>query len=61
MPEAFRQLLPVEVEFRPLASTISPFDFHIAWHRDNQSSVLRAFLETMRAHVRAELKPETNK
>jgi DNA-binding transcriptional LysR family regulator len=59
MPEAFHQLLPIEVEFRPLTSTIPPFDFHIAWHRDNQSSLLHAFLEMMRGHVRAEV--ETGK
>jgi DNA-binding transcriptional LysR family regulator len=53
VPEAFR-MLSVEVEFRPLASTIPSFDFHIAWHRDNQSSVLHVFLEMMRKHVRAE-------
>jgi DNA-binding transcriptional LysR family regulator len=54
VPETFRQLLSVEVEFRPLASSIPAFDFHIAWHRDNQSSVLHAFLEMMRKHARAE-------
>ena len=54
VPETFRKLLSVEVEFRPLASTAPVFDFHIAWHRDNQSSVLKAFLEMMREHVRAE-------
>lgn len=54
VPEAFRTLLSVEIEIRPLASTIPRFDFHIAWHRDNQTSVLHAFLETMRDHVRAE-------
>jgi DNA-binding transcriptional LysR family regulator len=54
VPETFRKLLSVEVEFRPLLSTIPPFDFHIAWHRDNQSSVLHAFLEMMREHMCAE-------
>ena len=54
VPEAFRKLLSVEIEIRPLASTIPRFDFHIAWHRDNQASVLHAFLETMREQVRAE-------
>ena len=54
VPEAFRKLLSVEIEIRTLASTIPRFDFHIAWHRDNQTSVLHAFLETMREQVRAE-------
>lgn len=53
-PSRFLQLLPVEVEFRPLASTIPLFDFHTAWHRDNQSGLLDAFLEMIREHVRAE-------
>jgi hypothetical protein len=54
LPETFRKLLSVEIEFRPLASTIPAFDFHIAWHRDNESSLLYAFLEMAREHVRAE-------
>ena len=54
VPETFRKLLSVEIEFRPLASTIPAFDFHIAWHRDNESSLLHAFLEMAREHVRAE-------
>jgi DNA-binding transcriptional LysR family regulator len=48
VPETFRQFLSVEVEFRPLPSNTPPFDIHIAWHRDNQSSVLHTFLEMMR-------------
>ena len=48
VPETFRKLPYVEVEFRPLASAVPTFDFHIAWHRDNKSSVLSAFLEMMR-------------
>src|SRR5260221_1036751 len=40
VPETFQQILPVEVEFRPLRPSIPTFDFHIAWRRDNQSSVL---------------------
>ena len=48
VPETFRQILPVEVEFRPLRPTIPTVDFYIAWRRDNQSTVLRAFLEVLR-------------
>ena len=56
VPETFRQILPVEVEFRPLRPSIPTFDFHIAWRRDNQSSVLHAFLEMLRKHAHAEAK-----
>jgi DNA-binding transcriptional LysR family regulator len=48
VPETFRQILPVEVEFRPLRPAIPTFDFYIAWRRDNQSTVLRAFLEVLK-------------
>ena len=54
VPEMFRNFLSEEIVFRPLASTIPAFDFHIAWRRDNQSSLLHAFLEMTREHVRAE-------
>jgi DNA-binding transcriptional LysR family regulator len=48
VPETFRQILPVEVEFRPLRPTIPTFDSYIAWRRDNQSTVLRTFLEVLK-------------
>jgi DNA-binding transcriptional LysR family regulator len=54
VPETFQQILPVEVEFRPLRPSIPTFDFHIAWRRDNQSSVLHSFLEMLRKHAHAE-------
>jgi DNA-binding transcriptional LysR family regulator len=61
VPETFQQILPVEVEFRPLRPSIPTFDFHIAWRRDNQSSVLHSFLEMLRKHAHAEAKgPEKN-
>ena len=50
VPETFRQILPVEVEFRPIWPTI-PTDFYIAWRRDNQSTVLYAFLEVLKKHM----------
>ena len=56
VPETFQQILPVEVEFRPLRPSIPTFNFHIAWRRDNQSSVLHAFLEMLRKHAHAEAK-----
>jgi DNA-binding transcriptional LysR family regulator len=60
VPETFRKLLSVEVEFRPLASTTVPsFDSYIAWHRDNQSSVLKAFLTILKEHVRPEAQDGT--
>jgi DNA-binding transcriptional LysR family regulator len=56
VPETFQQILPVEVEFRPLRPSIPTFDFHIAWRRDNQSTLLRVFLDLLRKHARAEAK-----
>jgi DNA-binding transcriptional LysR family regulator len=56
VPEMFQQMLPVEVEFRPLVPKLPPLQFHVAWRRDNQSSPLRAFLEMLRDHLRAEPK-----
>jgi DNA-binding transcriptional LysR family regulator len=56
VPETFQQILPVEVEFRPLQPSIPTFDFHIAWRRDNRSTVLHAFLELLRKHTLAEAK-----
>jgi DNA-binding transcriptional LysR family regulator len=54
VPETFQQILPIEVEFRPFRPSIPTFDFHIAWRRDNQSTLLHAFLELLRKHARAE-------
>jgi DNA-binding transcriptional LysR family regulator len=53
VPETFQQILPVEIEFRSLRLSIPTFDFHIAWRRDNQSTLLHAFLELLRKHARA--------
>lgn len=49
VPETFRQLLSIEVEFRPVSPAPPPLEFHIAWHRQNDSPALRAFLEILRA------------
>jgi DNA-binding transcriptional LysR family regulator len=54
VPETFKQLLSIEVEFRPLATDLPPLEFYIAWRRDNQSPLLRAFLETLREQLKAE-------
>ena len=53
VPETFQHILPVAVEFRPLRPSIPTFDFHIAWRRDNQSTVLYAFLEMVRENAHA--------
>ncbi len=53
VPETFQHILPVAVEFRPLRPSIPTFDFHIAWRRDNQSTVLHAFLEMVRQNAHA--------
>src|SRR6266446_8124321 len=57
VPETFQQILPVAVEFRPLRPSIPTFDFHIAWRRDNQSTVLHAFLEMLRLKAQRKLQP----
>jgi DNA-binding transcriptional LysR family regulator len=51
VPETFRQIMPVEVEFRPLRPAIPTVDFYIAWRRDNQSTVLHAFLEVLKKQM----------
>jgi DNA-binding transcriptional LysR family regulator len=53
VPETFQHILPVAVEFRPLRPNIPTFDFHIAWRRDNQSTILHAFLEMVRQNAHA--------
>jgi DNA-binding transcriptional LysR family regulator len=47
VPDTFQKLLPIEVEFRPLTPKMPPLEFHIAWHRKNQSPLLKAFLEVL--------------
>ena len=54
VPETFRQLLAIDVEFRPLAPKLPPLEFHVAWRRDNQSPPLQAFLEILHEHLRGE-------
>src|SRR5258708_10077671 len=56
VPDTFQRILPVEIEFRPLRPSIPTFDFHIAWLRDNRSSLLHAFLEMLREQAHAEAK-----
>jgi hypothetical protein len=55
VPDTFQRLLAIEVEFRPLAPNPSQLEFHIAWHRDNQSPSVQAFLKILREQVQAEL------
>ena len=55
VPDTFQRLLAIEVEFRPLAPNPPQLEFHIAWHRDNQSPSLQAFLKILREQLRAEL------
>jgi DNA-binding transcriptional LysR family regulator len=54
VPETFQRILAIEVEFRSLRPSIPTFDFYIAWRRDNQSTVLHAFLEMLRERTRSE-------
>lgn len=48
VPESFRRLFAIDVEYRPLALARSPLEIHIAWHKENESPVLRSFLEMFR-------------
>ncbi len=54
VPDTFRQLLAIEVEFRPLAPKPPALEFHIAWRRDNESPLLKVFLEMLREDLRTE-------
>jgi DNA-binding transcriptional LysR family regulator len=54
VPETFRQILSIAVEFRPLRPNVPTLDMQVAWRRDNQSPVLHAFLEMLREHAQAE-------
>ena len=51
VPETFRRLFAIEVEYRPLNLAKSPLDFYIAWRKDNPSPVLAAFIKMIRAQV----------
>lgn len=57
VPDTFRQLAALEVEFRPLTPTPRELEFHVAWRRDNPSPTLRGFLEMLRAEVHAQQRP----
>jgi len=51
VPETLKQILPIEVEFRPLFPQPPPLEFHIAWRRDNSSPLLQAFLQILHRHM----------
>ncbi|MGA2052207.1 MAG: LysR substrate-binding domain-containing protein [Opitutales bacterium] len=57
LPEMVRHYMPLEVEFRPLPSSLPKFEFQIVRRRDNTSPVLKAFLEMLHAQLRAEDRP----
>jgi DNA-binding transcriptional LysR family regulator len=48
VPESFKKLLSIEVEFRPLPPSVPKLEFHIAWRRDNPSPCLQSFLALLR-------------
>lgn len=52
VPDVLKQLLSIEVAFRPLAPQPPLLEFHIGWHRQNNSPLLLAFLEILRAELR---------
>jgi DNA-binding transcriptional LysR family regulator len=47
VPELF-QRFPSDVIFRPLPSTTPKFHLSLAWRRDNESPLLKAFLKVLR-------------
>jgi LysR family transcriptional regulator, benzoate and cis,cis-muconate-responsive activator of ben and cat genes len=51
LPALFRRL-PSDVEFRPLPTTTPKLHLTLAWRRDNESPLLKAFLEMLRARLR---------
>lgn len=48
VPEVLQEFLKINVEFRPLPSSLPRFEFHVAWRRDNPSASLGTFLEILR-------------
>ncbi len=57
VPETFRHLLPIEVEFRPLIPPPPSLEFHIAWHRENLSPTLGGFLAILHALSDSQMAP----
>src|SRR2546425_835132 len=45
------QRFPSDVVFRPLPPTTPQFRLSLAWRRDNESALLKAFLEILRARL----------
>jgi DNA-binding transcriptional LysR family regulator len=52
VPDTFRQFISVEVEFRPLTPRLPPIEFHVAWHRTNESPALQNFLKMLHEQMR---------
>jgi DNA-binding transcriptional LysR family regulator len=50
VPELF-QRFPSDVVFRPLPSATPKFHLSLAWPRENESQLLKAFLEILRTHL----------
>lgn len=53
VPDVLQRFLNIEVEFRPLPSSLPRFEFHAAWRRDNSSPTLRTFLAILREERQA--------
>ena len=48
VPEVLQQFLRIEVEYRPLPSSLPRFEFHVAWRQENPSASLKTFLAILR-------------
>jgi DNA-binding transcriptional LysR family regulator len=60
VPETFRRLFAIQVEYRPLVLEKSPLELYLAWRRDNRSPILEAFVEMFRGSVRPVRREEFN-
>lgn len=50
LPDLF-QRFPSDVVFRPLPATVPKFQLSLAWRRDNDSPLLKVFLEILRSLI----------
>jgi DNA-binding transcriptional LysR family regulator len=52
LPMQSLQRVAAGIEFVPLGGLLRPFVYHMAWHRSDQSPILRLFLEILRKQLR---------
>jgi DNA-binding transcriptional LysR family regulator len=51
VPETFRRLFAIDVEYRPINLPKSPLNLYIAWRKDNESHTLTEFIKMLRIQV----------